>query len=800
MKRKMTKSILPLLLLSSMALAGCSGKKNSSLPNASSSPASSPEPSASPSSPSESSSPLSSPSTPVTSSSSSSSSQPKEVVLTLAADKSVLKLDETLALHAEVLNTENKAVSWSSSDEAILTVSDGVVTAVGIGTAEITATSVADSTKSATVSLTAVDKYDVRITQNGTVTAEVENLDLSGFVIRSDVASMKPTAQACLESSDEATYGTSGGKSIGFIGKGTVLTVHFYLASSAKVTPIARMATVDATFDVDANLEFQVDSTSVTSKGYTAFGPSGRNQYWNWKDVELDALLLGSGEHTFTYTAKNSGINLDAFKFKTEEYGATDKYLSISANGTYTKEAEDVMNQDDANFIPRSEKPDAASCVESSDEATYGTSGGKSVGFIGKGTTLNVDFYLGDDAVVTPIARMADAGDTFDVDANLGFSLDGTALTSGGYKTFGSADNNQYWNWKDVALTATILKRGFHTFTYTVKEAAINLDAFKLNVSYYGDLSSYGYQITEDGTTTIEAEDITLTQGTWQVESPTGEAASLTSGGKSIGNVSANASFSIWFNLGKPALVDLTAVMAKYEDNYSLNGNVIATLDGETLTPAAVTFGHTDTNQYWNWKNVTFYSDILSAGTHTLIVSSGTVDNAFPNTDCFKITARGYGEAKGFVVEAAKTVRKEGEEIDTSHLISDGGSSFVEASTEAVANTSGKKCLCHMNPGSYFEVPFYMTEDFTMDVTCRLAKYESLNVSENYSCYLDGTKVDWTDTTLTLGRTDGNDFHNWKLATLKSSSLTAGAHVFKFCFDKAGVNLDYVEFAFSSAK
>ena len=50
-------------------------------------------------------------------------------------------------------NATNKAVTWTSSDATVATVSNGVVTPIATGTAIITATSVADRTKTATTSV-----------------------------------------------------------------------------------------------------------------------------------------------------------------------------------------------------------------------------------------------------------------------------------------------------------------------------------------------------------------------------------------------------------------------------------------------------------------------------------------------------------------------------------------------------------------------------------------------------------------------------------------------------------------------
>ena len=147
----MKKKLLPisLLCLVGMILAGCGGSKssNSQAPASSSGAPSSVVPSSSSVTPVPSSSsvaPSSSSSAPSSSSSSSSSSsQHQPVAVTgVALDKSsadVVK-GQTLQLTATVApeNADNKEVTWSSSDPDVASVSNGLVTAEGIGQAKIT--------------------------------------------------------------------------------------------------------------------------------------------------------------------------------------------------------------------------------------------------------------------------------------------------------------------------------------------------------------------------------------------------------------------------------------------------------------------------------------------------------------------------------------------------------------------------------------------------------------------------------------------------------------------------------------
>lgn len=60
---------------------------------------------------------------------------------------------DTLTATVGPSNTNNKAIIWTSSNPNVATVNDGLITAVGVGTAIITATT-SDGNKSASCSVT----------------------------------------------------------------------------------------------------------------------------------------------------------------------------------------------------------------------------------------------------------------------------------------------------------------------------------------------------------------------------------------------------------------------------------------------------------------------------------------------------------------------------------------------------------------------------------------------------------------------------------------------------------------------
>ena len=79
----------------------------------------------------------------------------------VSLDKTSAELDvgDTLTLKAtiEPANATNQNVSWSSSDENVATVANGTVTAVAVGTADITVKT-ADGGKEATCTITVKEK------------------------------------------------------------------------------------------------------------------------------------------------------------------------------------------------------------------------------------------------------------------------------------------------------------------------------------------------------------------------------------------------------------------------------------------------------------------------------------------------------------------------------------------------------------------------------------------------------------------------------------------------------------------
>lgn len=108
------------------------------------------------------------------SSSSSYSSTPKTVYATSITAKNVpskINAGETTTLEASVYpsNAEDKTISWESSDTSVLTVSStGSLTAVGVGTATITAKTSRGTSKKFTITVNEVMAESISIANNNT--------------------------------------------------------------------------------------------------------------------------------------------------------------------------------------------------------------------------------------------------------------------------------------------------------------------------------------------------------------------------------------------------------------------------------------------------------------------------------------------------------------------------------------------------------------------------------------------------------------------------------------------------------
>ena len=181
---------------------------------------------------------------------------------------------ETLTLTSAIapLNASNTAVSWSSSDETVATVANGVVTALKAGTATITVTT-EDGSKTAECVVTVeeatptVDKVTITAADNATTVATGGTLQLSAVVTGTN----NPAQTVTWSIKSGATATGASVSDSGLLTAGTV---------AGSVTIVAT-STVDNTKSDEITIEVVVPVTSVSLDYATATLQVGGTQTLN---------------------------------------------------------------------------------------------------------------------------------------------------------------------------------------------------------------------------------------------------------------------------------------------------------------------------------------------------------------------------------------------------------------------------------------------------------------------------------------------------------------------------------------
>ena len=166
---------------------------------------------------------------------------------------------ETLQLTATVLpeDATDKSVTWTSSDVAVATVDqNGLVTAVGAGTATITATTVDGSNLTASCAVTVepnvVLAASIELNQTSASVTEGETLQLTATVMPEDATEKTVTWESSSE--DVATVDQNGLVTAVAAGTATITATTIdgsELSASCEVT-VNGVATVNNTLDADA--------------------------------------------------------------------------------------------------------------------------------------------------------------------------------------------------------------------------------------------------------------------------------------------------------------------------------------------------------------------------------------------------------------------------------------------------------------------------------------------------------------------------------------------------------------------
>ena len=143
--------------------------------------------------------------------------------VTVSQTAITLEVGSTYTLTASVLPAEmDTGVSWKSSDQSVVTVTKGMITALKAGTADVTAMANADTSKTAVCKVTVVDKGEGTQPTKITLSKTVLNLGLGETALLSVNVSPDDAVMPVLtwSSSDDTVVKVADGQVTG-IGEGT---------------------------------------------------------------------------------------------------------------------------------------------------------------------------------------------------------------------------------------------------------------------------------------------------------------------------------------------------------------------------------------------------------------------------------------------------------------------------------------------------------------------------------------------------------------------------------------------------
>ena len=232
----------------------------------------------------------------------------------LNKDAETLTEGDTITLSAEVLpydTTYSKNVSWSSSNEAVATVSaDGTVTAKSAGTAVITATTENGKTASCTIT---VEKKLIPITEvyldkSSATLTEGDTATLTATVLPENTTYSKDVSWSSNNREVAAVdaNGTVTAKSVGT----TIITATSENGKSASCTiTVNKKDTYTGLRDVDGQLKYFNNGNIDTT--YTGFADYECNRYYvsnGVVDTTYTSLILDNGNWVYV---ENGKVNND---------------------------------------------------------------------------------------------------------------------------------------------------------------------------------------------------------------------------------------------------------------------------------------------------------------------------------------------------------------------------------------------------------------------------------------------------------------------------------------------------------
>lgn len=205
----------------------------------------------------------------------------KDVTVSFTTPNSDVVMGSTLELVYSLVDNDSLGVTFTSSDESVLTVSaTGLVTPVSEGAATVTVTSIEDATKSATVDITISKEATVSFTTPNSGVEKDSTLQLVYVLVDNDNLGVTFT------SSDDSVLTVSA------TGLVTALSSGVATVTVTSVEDATKMATVEITVLVDVTLSFTTEASDLGTS----------------KTLQLAYTLVGNGSLGVTFTSSDEAI------------------------------------------------------------------------------------------------------------------------------------------------------------------------------------------------------------------------------------------------------------------------------------------------------------------------------------------------------------------------------------------------------------------------------------------------------------------------------------------------------------
>jgi len=527
-----------------------------------------------------------------------------------------------------------------------------------------------------------LESLSIATPPNKTIYAVGDKFDKTGMVVKanySDDSSKEVTDYTYAPEGELTTSDTE--IIISYTQNGITKTVSQAISVKEAVLESIAITTNPTKMEYKVGETFDPSGMVVTA----TFSDSSTEEVTNYSIDKTNPLTLEDTVVTISYQGISTTLNIEV----------NDLDFKASDIGDYRVEAENI-DLSNVSFQPGKD-----SFVENN---TF-SSNGASIGGLGEGN-FSIKFQTDKAYILSVSSLMAKYESDYTLTGNLTFSLDGTDLTPTQPDSYGTAEGNDWFNFKTVSFDAQSIEAGTHEFKVTITGEAPNIDCFDfklssttvniqsiaittnptkmeykvgetfdpsgmvvtatfsdssteeitdysidktgkltiddtvITISYLGVSTTLDITVTDlsfvanqAGDYRVEAENIDLSNVSFQpgkdsfVESNT-----FSSNGASIGGLG-EGNFSIKFQTSATYEVSISSLMAKYESDYTLTGNLTFSLDGTDLTPTQPdSYGTVEGNDWFNFKTVSFDAQSIEDGTHEFKV---TITGEAPNIDCF---------------------------------------------------------------------------------------------------------------------------------------------------------------------